>query len=193
MGRDTLCLLSHWIISSAFSLCLLFGSPCCIWSRSRALAVDSELVWDPCAVDDTTCLPYKWTRRTNYTLNSIVSHLVVAKVHVILQSFIVSTWMRDTIGLVLHVTLWNTHKGDVRTIWIYSFVTYSSVVHSTWPSRAMWRTHAPTLNKWQKKKKKKTLHILTHGGMQGCVLTSFGGLHQLQKNWYKGEKCDNKE
>jgi hypothetical protein len=26
-------------------------------------------------------------------------------------------------------------------------------------------------NKWQKKKKKKTLHILTHGAMRGCGLT----------------------
>ena len=62
----------------------------------------------------------------------------------------------------------------MRTIWICSPITYASVVHSTWPSRAMWRTHAPTLNKWQqkKKKKKKTLHMLTHGAMQGCGLTS---------------------
>ena len=49
------------------------------------------------------------------------------------------------------------------------------VVHSTWPSRAMWHTHAPTINKWQKKKKNKnkvTLHILTHDIMRGCGLTS---------------------
>jgi hypothetical protein len=33
--------------------------------------------------------------------------------------------------------------------------------------------HAPTLKKWHKKKKKLvTLHILTHGTMQGCGLTS---------------------
>jgi hypothetical protein len=40
----------------------------------------------------------------------------------------------------------------------------------------MWRTHAPTFNKWlkkkKKKKKKKTLHMLTHGAMRGCGLTS---------------------
>jgi hypothetical protein len=29
--------------------------------------------------------------------------------------------------------------------------------------------HAPTFNKWQKKKK---LHIVTHGAMQGCEWTS---------------------
>jgi hypothetical protein len=46
------------------------------------------------------------------------------------------------------------------------------VVHSTWPSWTMWHLHAPTFNKWHKKKKKKTLHILTHGVMQGCGLTS---------------------
>jgi hypothetical protein len=62
------------------------------------------------------------------------------------------------------------HKGDVRTIWIRSPVTYASMVHSTWPSRAMWRMHAPTFNKWQKKKK--TLHMLTHSAMWGCGLTS---------------------
>ncbi len=39
--------------------------------------------------------------------------------------------------------------------------------------------HAPTFNKWHKKNKKNknknkkvTLHILTHGAMQGCGLTS---------------------
>jgi hypothetical protein len=30
--------------------------------------------------------------------------------------------------------------------------------------------HAPTFNKWQKKKM--ALHILTHGAMHGCGLTS---------------------
>ena len=39
-------------------------------------------------------------------------------------------------------------------------------------SVAMWHVHAPTFNKWQKKKKKKKLHILTHGVMRGCGLTS---------------------
>ena len=63
-----------------------------------------------------------------------------------------------------------SHKGDVRTIWIDSSVTYTIVVHSTWPSQAMWRLHAPTLNKWHKKNK--TLHMLTHGAMRGCGLTS---------------------
>jgi hypothetical protein len=38
----------------------------------------------------------------------------------------------------------------------------------------MRRTHAPTFNKWlKKKKKKKTLHMLTHGAMRGCGLTSW--------------------
>ena len=53
-------------------------------------------------------------------------------------------------------------------------------VHFTWPSRAMWHMHAPTFNEWDKKKMKKkksknkkvTLHILTHGAMRGCGLTS---------------------
>jgi hypothetical protein len=48
------------------------------------------------------------------------------------------------------------------------------VVHSTWSFRAMLHMHAPTFNKWQKKKKKKvTLHMLTHGVMRGCGLTSW--------------------
>ena len=70
------------------------------------------------------------------------------------------------------------HKGDVRTIRIRSPVTYASVAHSTWPSRAMWRTHAPTFNKWHKKEKKNTnkkvtLHMLTHGTMRGCGLIAW--------------------
>jgi hypothetical protein len=52
------------------------------------------------------------------------------------------------------------------------------MVHSTWPSQAMQRTHAPTFNRWHKKKKnenkdrKVTLHMLTHDAMRGCGLTS---------------------
>ena len=73
-----------------------------------------------------------------------------------------------------------SHEGDARTIWVRSVVTYVSVVHSTWPSRAMWQTHAPTFNKWhteihmkKKEKKKVTPHMLTHGAMRGCGLTSW--------------------
>jgi hypothetical protein len=51
-------------------------------------------------------------------------------------------------------------------------LTYANVVHSTWPSHAMWRTQAPKFNKWRQKKKKKTLHMLTHDAMRGCGLTS---------------------
>ena len=51
------------------------------------------------------------------------------------------------------------------------------MVHSTWPSQAMWQMHAPTFNDWQKKKKKiknkkVTLHMLTYGAMRGIGLTS---------------------
>jgi hypothetical protein len=67
------------------------------------------------------------------------------------------------------------HKGDMRTIWICFPVTYTSVIHSTWPSRAMWRTHAPTFNKSHKKNKQKkvALHMLTYGAMWGCGLNSW--------------------
>ncbi len=61
-------------------------------------------------------------------------------------------------------------------------LTSVGVVHSTWPSRAMWHMHAPTFNKWHKNKiknknknknkKNVTLHILTHSTMWGCGLTS---------------------
>ena len=62
----------------------------------------------------------------------------------------------------------------MRTIWICFPIIYTGVVHSTWPSWAMWRTHALLFNKWQKKKKKKkTLHMSTHDAMQGCGLTSW--------------------
>jgi hypothetical protein len=44
----------------------------------------------------------------------------------------------------------------------------------------MWRRHAPTFNKWHKNKNKNkiknkmvTLHLLTHGALQGCGLTSW--------------------
>ena len=40
----------------------------------------------------------------------------------------------------------------------------------------MWHMHAVTFNKWHKKKKNKkkkaALHILTHGAIRGCELTS---------------------
>ena len=51
---------------------------------------------------------------------------------------------------------------------------WCGVVHSTWPSWVMWHMCASTFNKWQNKNKKKktTLHILTHGAMGGCGLTS---------------------
>ena len=61
-------------------------------------------------------------------------------------------------------------KCNILMVWC-------GVVHSTWLSHAMWHRHAPTINKWHKKKKKKEnkkvrLHILTRGAMRGCGLTS---------------------
>ena len=70
---------------------------------------------------------------------------------------------------------------NLCSMWHYALTqsatfSWCGVVHSTWPSRAMWHTHAPTFNKWHHKKKKKNkkvaLHILTHGAMWGCGLTS---------------------
>ena len=38
---------------------------------------------------------------------------MATKVHVILRSFVVLTWMHDTSELVLHVTLWNMTKCNM--------------------------------------------------------------------------------
>ena len=60
-------------------------------------------------------------------------------------------------------------------IWSHSPLTSVGVVHSTWPSQTTWHTHAPTFDKWHKKKNKNekvTLHILTHDAMWRCGSTS---------------------
>ena len=93
-----------------------------------------------------------------YTLKLYSITPMATKVHIITE-FVVLTWMRDTIDLVQHMTLWNKQ--------IATFL-QCGVVHSTWPSREMWHMHAPTF----KKKKKKTLHILPHDAMRGFGLTS---------------------
>jgi hypothetical protein len=58
-----------------------------------------------------------------------------------------------------------------------TFSRHLHLVHSNWPPKAMWQTHAPTFNKWQRNNNnnnnnKVTLHILTHDAMWGCGLTS---------------------
>ena len=100
---------------------------------------------------------------------------------------------------------WNWEPFKMKLIWGHVTLRYTNsfpltsvgVVHSIWPSRAMWHVHAPTFNKWHKKRKKKkkkvTIHILTHGAMRWCGLTSLVVCTNDQKSWYKGEKCDNKE
>ena len=64
----------------------------------------------------------------------------------------------------------------------------------------MWHMQAPTFNKWHKTKKKKkkknkkvTLHILAHGAMRGCGLTSLvvcinGKVYDIRER-----ECDNKD
>ena len=42
---------------------------------------------------------------------------VATKVHVILRSFVVLTWMCDYIKLVQHVTLWNNTKCNILMVW----------------------------------------------------------------------------
>ena len=46
------------------------------------------------------------------------------------------------------------------------------VVHSTWPSQAMWPMHAPTFNRWQEEEEEEdTPHIDTWCNAR-CGLTS---------------------
>ena len=106
-----------------------------------------------------------------YTLNSVVSHLCNQSARDILEfsSVNMDAWYyRNSVAC----DVMESHIGDMRTLQIRSPITYNSMVHSTWPSGAMWQTHAPTFNKWHKKKTKKnmnkkvTLHMLTHGAMR---------------------------
>ena len=105
---------------------------------------------------------------------------LATKVHMILQSFVVLTWMCDTIELVQHVTLWNNTKD----MWgQFEFVLPSpTLVWSTplgLPERCGRCMH-------------QTSHMLTHGTMQGYGLTSLVVCISVIL-WCKGEKCDNKE
>jgi hypothetical protein len=74
---------------------------------------------------------------------------------------------------------------------------WCGVIHSTWPTRATWHMYAPTFNMWHRKNKiknkKVTLHILTHGAMWGCGLTSLVVSIDDKNLWYEGEKYDIKE
>ena len=85
---------------------------------------------------------------TVHTLNLRSITPMATKVHVIVQIFIGLTWMCDTIELVQHVTYGITQRRCEDNS-NSSPVTYTSVTHSTWPSGAMWRTHAPTFNKFK--------------------------------------------
>ena len=57
--------------------------------------------------------------------------------------------------------------------------------------------HALAFNKWQRKKKKKkkkvTLHILIHGAMRGCGLTSLLACINDKTRGIRQKKYDNKE
>ena len=67
--------------------------------------------------------------------------------------------------------MWN----NIKEMWgQFEFVlpSHTLVRSIPCPFQAMWWRHAPTLSKWHKKK---TLHMLTHGVMWGCGLTSLMG------------------
>ena len=89
--------------------------------------------------------------------------------------------MRDTIDLVQHVTLWNSNSAN------------SSHLRWCGPLHLAFLGDVVSFNKWHKKKKKVTLHILTHGAMWGCGLTLWWIALMTKHVWYKGENCDNKE
>ena len=99
----------------------------------------------------------------HYELRSIT--LAATKVHVVLRSF----W-----SVNMDAWFYRISVACDTGIGIRSSLASVGVVHSTWPSRMVWHVHAPTFNKWHKKKKKKkvTLCILTVGTMQGCGFTS---------------------
>ena len=64
------------------------------------------------------------------------------------------------------MTLRNYTKCNILMVWC-------GPVHLTFPSNVAYA--CVTFNKWHKKKNyknKMTLHILTHGAMQGCEFTS---------------------
>ena len=79
--------------------------------------------------------------------------------------------------------------GGVRMVWIRSPVTYASMVHSTWPSRAMWRMHAQEDGE---EEEGDTPHVDTWQNARVWV-DFLSGLHWWQISWLKGEKRDNKE
>ena len=78
-----------------------------------------------------------------YTLNSVISHLWQTKVHVILRSFAVLTWM-DEWYYRISVTC-DTMESE--------FVLLSvGVVHSTWLPWAMWHMQAPTFTSGRRRR-----------------------------------------
>ena len=113
--------------------------------------------------------PYQSLGHLSYTLNSVVSHLWQPK----------CTWYHKLKCSV---------KMDVRYCSIsvasdtkeFEFILLSSPLVCSTPlglPGGMWHMQAPTFNKWHKRKtknknKKVTQHILTHGAMRRCGLTS---------------------
>jgi hypothetical protein len=94
----------------------------------------------------------------------------------ILQSFLVLTWMRDIMKLLQHVTLWN----DTKEMWgPFEFVLPSPTLMWSTPLDLPMRCggrmnqHSNEWHKERKKNKKVTLHRFTHGTMWGCGLTSW--------------------
>ena len=50
-----------------------------------------------------------WVSLQGHSKLRSITH-AATKVHVLLWSFVVLTWMHDTIELVQHVTIWNNTK-----------------------------------------------------------------------------------
>ena len=112
---------------------------------------------------------------------------MTTKVHVILQSFVVSTWMHDTIELVQHVTLWNLNSfsSHLRLVWSTALGLlgqYAICMHQ----------HSTSgIRRRRRRRRHSTYWHISQCEGVGWLLWWFALIQK--KPWYKGEKCDNKE
>ena len=127
----------------------------------------------------------------NSTLNFVVSHIWQPK----------CTWYYGVCSVDMDA--WY-YRGSVSCDTTeFEFIILSSpLVWSTpvgLPRRCGTCMHQHSTSGIRRRRKKKnenkrvTLHILTHGAMRGCGLTSLVVCINDKNLWYKGEKCDNKE
>ena len=82
------------------------------WMRDNRELVQRATFWN-----DTKCnivmLKLTLTIGQVRCLQILILRFEGTKVHVILRSYVVLTWMRDCRELVHHATLWNNTKGNI--------------------------------------------------------------------------------